>query len=184
MTWRLAKSLEVLRAQLNAAAPNRSTLSDGTLGDAAHAARVSDHNPNAAGVVTAFDGTQDPAHGADMGKIAEALRKSRDPRIKYVVYNYRMFSSYAPSWVWRSYSGDPHTSHMHISVETNYDNVKSWDIGEEREWFDMATKAELREVIREELDKALDKQRKLLAVGGSRQEYSPEKINLREILNK
>ena len=34
MGWRLAKSLEGLRAQINAAAPNRSKIADGAIGDA------------------------------------------------------------------------------------------------------------------------------------------------------
>ena len=45
MTWRLARSLETLRAQINRIAPNRSKVSDGTIGDAKHASRSSDHNP-------------------------------------------------------------------------------------------------------------------------------------------
>ena len=37
--WRIAKSLDTLLAQLNALAPHRSKLSDGSIGDAAHATR-------------------------------------------------------------------------------------------------------------------------------------------------
>ncbi len=65
MNWRLAKSLETLRSQVNAVHPNRSKESDGSIGNAEHSARESDHNPNSAGVVCAIDITPDPAGGVD-----------------------------------------------------------------------------------------------------------------------
>ena len=43
--WIVAPSLDALLAQLNALAPGRSRASDGSIGDAAHAARTSNHNP-------------------------------------------------------------------------------------------------------------------------------------------
>jgi hypothetical protein len=124
--WRAMGSLLVLRDQVNAIAPNRSTASDGLVGDAAHQATTSDHNPHyVAGVgnemVTALDLTHDPAHGFDSYRFAEVLRQHRDPRIKYVISNGRLFSSYStssrPAWTWGTYSGtDPHTNHVHTSV--------------------------------------------------------------------
>ena len=69
MSWRLARSLAVLRSQINDLSPNRSKISDGTIGNQEHASRVSDHNPNAAGVVTAMDITHDPQHGIDSEKL-------------------------------------------------------------------------------------------------------------------
>lgn len=38
MAWRLAKSLVTLREQVNALSPNRSRVSDGTIGDKTEAA--------------------------------------------------------------------------------------------------------------------------------------------------
>ena len=71
--WRVAKSLEHLRTQVNNAFPNRSKASDGTIGDISHQGRESDHNPwvvdAGIGVVTALDVTHDPAHGCDAGKL-------------------------------------------------------------------------------------------------------------------
>lgn len=134
MAWRLAKSLEVLRNQLNAAYPNRSKASDGTIGDTAHASRPSDHNPNSKGVVTAIDITHDPKNGLDCNVLAEALRNSRDPRIKYVIWNKRAFDPYnlKGNWDWQPYSGsNPHTKHLHISVKGDYDNTADWQIGGE-----------------------------------------------------
>lgn len=137
--WRLAKSLEQLRAQINQAYPSRSKVSDGTVGDIAHSARASDHNPNAAGVVCAFDCTHDSENGCDAQDLADALVVSRDERIKYLIWNKRMCSSYPahgkPAWTWRPYSGsNPHQKHIHVSVQDSkilYDSVAEWDIGVE-----------------------------------------------------
>ena len=188
MTWRVAGSLEVLLDQINKEWPSRSRISDGSIGDTAHATRTSDHNPWVpppnGGVVTARDFTHDPAHGADMAKVSETLRKSKDSRIKYVIFNGRMFSSYpagsSAPWTWRSYTGvNSHAAHMHLSVQpTGYDNTKPWDSPGEKDWFDMASKADLREVVREELED----QRKLLAVGRSQKGYDADNVNLREIM--
>lgn len=135
MTWRLAKSLETLRSQINRAAPGRSKASDGTIGDPAHAARASDHNPNKDGVVTALDITHDPAQGVDIQKLADALVASKDARIKYIICNGRIVSGSGqkqPAWQWRKYSGsNAHTRHVHISVKSSkahYDDTRDWSL--------------------------------------------------------
>ncbi|EKF17049.1 peptidoglycan-binding domain-containing protein [Nitratireductor pacificus] len=139
MTWRLARSLEVLRKQINAAAPTRSKASDGTIGDAAHASRSSDHNPwikdAGVGVVTALDVTHDPNGGVDIQKLADALIASKDPRIKYIICNGRIVSGSGqkhPAWKWRPYSGaNKHSRHVHISVKASkahYDSVQDWRV--------------------------------------------------------
>ncbi|EPF45694.1 hypothetical protein AAHW78_14750 [Klebsiella pneumoniae] len=69
MVWRVAKSLLILRDQINQYAPHRNTDSDGTIGDEHHAHTNSDHNPQVIdgniGVVTAIDITHDPQHKCD-----------------------------------------------------------------------------------------------------------------------
>lgn len=154
MAWRVAKSLDKLLAQIDAAAPKRSKVSDGAIGDAAHATRDSDHNPwvkdGAMGVVTARDFTHDPANGADMNEFTEAIRLSKDTRVKYVLWNRQMFSSYPASgyqpFMWRPYSGsNPHTKHAHVSVQPQknlYDSVKAWVIQKRKpkKWHLKATK--------------------------------------------
>lgn len=129
--WRVAKSLLHLRSQVDKLFPNRHKDNDGTIGDAAHASRSSDHNPWVDGnVVTAMDITHDPIHGFDSYKFAEELRKSRDPRIKYVISNRHIFSTQVTPWVWRPYHGsNPHDHHVHISV---LPNVKKYD--DETDW--------------------------------------------------
>lgn len=131
MAWRLARSLEKLRAQVNAKAPNRSKSSDGSVGDLAHSSRKSEHNPNAAGVVRAIDITHDPASGFDSYKFAEMLRGKADPRIYYIISNGKIAN---PGQPWRHYTGsNPHDHHVHISVAASpdlYDDARDWDIGD------------------------------------------------------
>jgi hypothetical protein len=139
MAWRLAKSLDTLRKQINSAYADRSKASDGTIGDAAHASRSSDHNPwvkdGKTGIVTAIDFTHDPAKGLDAGVLADALVASRDSRIKYVIWNRRIISGAGGTspWKWRKYAGsNPHNKHVHLSVKSrkaSYDDTSLWDIG-------------------------------------------------------
>lgn len=204
MSYRLAKSLVVLRAQIDDQWSTRSKVSDGWIGDADHASRASDHNPwvppPRGGVVTALDVTHDPDGGPDMHEVTEALRESRDPRIKYVIWDADdakgMFSSYAtsthPPFTWRPYSGpNLHTVHAHISVQPTpnlYDSTRAWNI-QGKDWFAMATKAELREVVKEQIDKAVTvlkkemaEQRTKLAVGTSQKTYNPDNVNLKKAI--
>lgn len=139
MAWRLAKSLEQLRKQVNAKWPARSKQSDGTIGNAEHSSRSSDHNPWVDGsVVTAIDITHDPKSGCDSYALAAALVASRDPRIKYIISNGKICSGSAqstPAWIWRKYTGaNKHDHHVHVSVKASkaqYDNMDPWsfDLG-------------------------------------------------------
>lgn len=142
MTYVVDWGLLRLRQQVDDAAPGRSKASDGTIGDAAHAARTSQHNPetppppgNPDNQVDALDLTHDPAHGADMGVVTEAIRLSKDRRVLYAIYNRRIFSSYASNgrlaWEWGPYDGsDPHTNHAHVSVnDQHHDETQDWKIG-------------------------------------------------------
>jgi hypothetical protein len=140
MTWRVARSLNVLLDQLNAAFPNRSTASDGSIGDANHLAEgwdLSDHNPwypkPNGGIVTARDYTHDPAHGVDIGRLSDELAASRDPRIKYIIANGLILDSrwqFNP-WKWMPYNGsNPHNHHLHLSVMDSpiCDNDAKWNL--------------------------------------------------------
>lgn len=137
MSWRVARSLDVLLNEVNAAAPSRSKVSDGTVGDLSHQARPSDHNPNSAGVVRARDITHDPRGGCDAGALAHAvvnLAKRGHPALgsgAYVIWNWRIASA-TYGWAWRSYSGsNGHTQHVHVSVSTaasGYDNTSPWGV--------------------------------------------------------
>lgn len=131
--WRVAKSLDTLLAQINAAYPNRSKAADGAIGDTAHAASVSDHNPDQYGVVRARDYTHDPDHGFDAHAMADHLIASRDPRIKYVISRGRIASATISPWVWRTYTGsNRHDHHAHVSVvaDSRADRTDPWTITE------------------------------------------------------
>ena len=116
--WSLAPCLRALFDEADRRWPNRSRISDGSIGDSAHAARASDHNPDASGDVLAGDLTDDKANGCDADLFAEHLRKSRDPRVKYVICNGKVFRSYGSSaWQWTPYTGaNAHEKHTHVSV--------------------------------------------------------------------
>jgi peptidoglycan hydrolase-like protein with peptidoglycan-binding domain len=122
VAWILAESLVRLRDQLNAFAPNRSKASDGTIGDQAHSARISDHNPRwiaGADLVTAFDATHSPQTGLDCHQLRDALIRARDSRVKYMIFDRSIVSGAGgpQPWVRRPYKGpSPHTEHLHLSV--------------------------------------------------------------------
>lgn len=142
MAWRVAKSLEKLKQQVNQKWPGRKKGSDGTIGNDEHArrGRSSDHNPwvkdGTMGVVTAMDITHDPAGGCDAGQLAETIRGTRDRRVKYIIWNRKISNSSPqsgqPAWAWRRYGGtNPHDKHVHISVKSNkaaYDSEDAWTI--------------------------------------------------------
>src|SRR5690606_33697874 len=128
-SWRLARSLEVLRDEIRALHPGTTVW---TIGDEAHLATWSDHNPNAAGVVCAIDVLADG--GLDLGWFAEQVRTSGHPAFKYVIFNRRIASK---GGGWRPYHGrNPHTSHVHVSVGVGqdgrstgpYDNTSPWGV--------------------------------------------------------
>lgn len=136
----MVQSLNVLLNEVNTKAPTRSKASDGSIGDPAHQSRQSDHNPwiveAGVGVVTARDFTHDLANGCDANDIAEKIRTSRDPRVKYIIWNRRIANSSpkgtVAAWEWRPYTGpNGHTHHVHISVKADkasYDSIASWGI--------------------------------------------------------
>jgi hypothetical protein len=143
LQWRVGKALLALRNQVDEFAPDRSKASDGTIGDQRHCGQAnapSDHCPRIRdghiGVVTAIDITHDVNNGCDAGVIAESIRADRDPRVKYIIWNRRICSSYRHAgndpWVWRNYTGsNPHTKHIHISVKGDpgsYDSQMAWNL--------------------------------------------------------
>ena len=128
MSWRLSKALIRLQQEVNTAHPDRAKQSDGTIGDTAHQARPSDHNPNAAGIVMAWDVTGGPNGAAQ--SVVDHLERTRDPRVKYAIWQRRIMAGNAgPSpWTWRPYKGsNPHDKHAHISVNSDADDP--WGYG-------------------------------------------------------
>lgn len=143
VSWRVARSLEVLLGEINAAAPNRSKVSDGSIGDAAHASRESDHNPwviyGGQGIVRARDFTHDPAGGLDCNYLATQLAAliavGGHPACRsgaYVIWNRRIFSFDRRNEGWRTYTGsNPHDHHCHLSVSLDaagFDSTAMWGV--------------------------------------------------------
>jgi hypothetical protein len=128
MSYWLSKSAETLRRQINASFPDRDKRSDGWIGDARHSATKSDHNPCVStGAVRAIDVDSDLGGAANNAYyLANQLRLlgKTDKRISYVIYNGKI-ASRIMFWKWRKYSGDPHTSHIHISFTPLGDQDKS-----------------------------------------------------------
>ncbi|EMD22928.1 hypothetical protein [Amycolatopsis azurea] len=132
--WYVANSLDILLGQVNALAPDRSRVSDGSIGDADHSARLSDHNPNdyrnGAGryQVCARDFTHDPGD-LDGQWLADRLTGRGDARLKYVIWNRRIWT---PGIGWKSYNGQNlHTHHVHVSVlaGARSDSTALWNLG-------------------------------------------------------
>jgi hypothetical protein len=140
MSWRVATSLLVLRAEIDAKWPNRDRRSDGTIGDAAHISegQASDHNPwivdGGIGVVRALDIDVDGIDAAWYSEHVRQLGAAGDHRLTdhgYVIFNRRIASG-TGGWGWRAYTGpSPHTDHVHVSVARNkagYDSTAAWGI--------------------------------------------------------
>ena len=128
---RLVAGGVTLRNQVNKRWVRRDKRSDGWLGDAAHKARVSDHNEDARGLVHALDidadlDPKDPGAAQRLANQIVAYAASGIPgsnRLKYVVFNDQIASgTYANSmWKWRG-SGFGHMHHIHVSFSTKGEN--------------------------------------------------------------
>lgn len=154
VAWRVAKSLLKLRDQWQAAHPGAAN--PGFIGDAAHASRVSDHNPwvddpaSSVNVVTAGDFYHQPSLGADAYALADALKAAKDPRVKYVISRRKIWSLARDREGWRPYDGsNPHTGHTHVSVSSAkslYDNTRPWNIGTPPPQEDIVTPEQMKEL--------------------------------------
>lgn len=108
---RLARSLRVLWATVDECWPDRSKAVDGWIGDANHAGRISDHNPDSRGIVHALDIT---SAGIDAWPLVIAC--CVHPSTRYVIFRGRIFSS-TYGFAGRTYTGqDPHHTHVHVSI--------------------------------------------------------------------
>lgn len=127
MPWYLAPSLDQLRAEVNARWPKRSKRSDGTIGDEAHSARKSDHNPNRRGSVNAIDITAD---GIVTAALIAAAKKH--PSTHYIIHNGQIMTHNKGNFKPRPYKrGNPHKTHVHISIHQTRaaeQNRRAWGI--------------------------------------------------------
>lgn len=123
----LTKGGAKLRDQINKRWPDRDKASDGWIGDRAHAARLSDHNPDRNGIVHAIDidenlGVGVLRNGRQARILADELLDyaasgvAGADRVKYVVYENQIGSGTYRSkwWQWRPGNWG-HTAHIHVS---------------------------------------------------------------------
>ncbi len=118
----LARSLVAFRDSVDRQFPNRDKASDGWIGDAAHAARSSDHNPcwtcavPYRGIVRAIDVDID---GGDPNRDlrTEILNSAiGHPAVWYVISNGKIYSR-TYDWKANDYTGaNGHFHHVHISI--------------------------------------------------------------------
>jgi len=128
----LCKAGQQLRLQVDDSYPDRDRTSDGWIGDTRHQAGVSDHNPDATGVVRAIDVDRDLSGKAKpdlMPNLADQIRlcaRAGDKRISYVIFDGKIASS-KKAWAWRPYDGiNKHNHHCHISFTQAGDNDSSF----------------------------------------------------------
>lgn len=125
--WSLAPCLIALEHEADSLAPGRSRESDGSIGDIRHQGEsFSDHNPDG-GYVHALDLTHDPAGGFDAHAHARAVADRRDPRVKYIISQGRIWD---PVRGWHAYVGtNRHDHHAHWSVlhtQNARNNLQRW----------------------------------------------------------
>jgi hypothetical protein len=143
----LIPSLKTLFAEFDRIAPSRSHASDGDIGDTAHQAEVSDHNDDEIGKVPIHDADHiHEVHAIDvdntlresdltMEKCVQFLlarcRSGAEKRLRYIIYNRRIWSA-SSGWVQKKYTGaSPHTEHAHFSgsYETAHEaSTASWHL--------------------------------------------------------
>jgi hypothetical protein len=135
--WRNCRASITLADEINRRWPGRDRASDGTVGDAAHATRTSDHNPwvvvDGVGVVRARDIDKDGIDAPWLVEHLRALGAAGDPRLTgggYIIFNRRITR---PDFTgWREYTGsNPHTSHAHVSFSRDragFDSAAPWAI--------------------------------------------------------
>lgn len=135
--WTLIPCLVRLRAEFDDIAPGRGRESDGTVGDTAHAGGgVSDHLPDedfprlrdkdadSRNEVHAIDVDADlRTPGLTMEQavqhLLERCRSGAETRLRYVIYNRRIWEA-SNGWRQRAYDGpNPHDKHAHFSASYN-----------------------------------------------------------------
>jgi hypothetical protein len=148
--WILIACLRALFAEFDRIAPSRDHASDGSIGDTAHQEEVSDHNADEVGSVPIHDADHvNEVHAIDvdnnlragdltMERVVQFLlarcRSGAEKRLRYIIYNRRIWSA-SSGWVQKTYTGaSPHTEHAHFSAsyETALEaSTASWGLVEE-----------------------------------------------------
>lgn len=125
MTWYLNAFLTSYRKAVDQQFPKRGRKSDGTIGDQAHAARTSEHNPDKDGSVDAWDlDTNLLGSAVETGTAAEqaAMRKlladfHLQPQSQLWIYQGKIANRDVGNWKVRNYTGaNRHDKHAHLQT--------------------------------------------------------------------
>jgi hypothetical protein len=141
VAWRLNPALTNFRSAVNDKFPNRDKASDGTIGDPAHQATDSDHNPDPNGSVDAWDMDTDLRSKNDASEIENLKRVFENhPSSRYWIHNGQS-ASRSNEWKRITYTGkNPHKSHIHWNTREGFENSTApWVLDEE---LDMAVTAQ------------------------------------------
>lgn len=151
-TWVNIPASNSLKNEFNEGFPARSTASDGTIGDPAHAETSSNHNPDETGRTPREDSdTINEVHARDVDKdlnksgwtmsravgiILERCRSGAEKRLYEIIWDRHIYTE-TYDWRERDYDGpNPHTEHAHFSFKygsgsgtSNPENITSpWGI--------------------------------------------------------
>jgi hypothetical protein len=130
--WILIPCLKALFAEFDKIAPSRDHASDGSIGDTVHQDEVSDHNGDEVGKVPIHDADHvNEVHAIDVDNtlnesdltmemaiqfLLGRCRSGAEKRLRYMIYNRRIWSA-SSGWVQKTYTGaSPHTEHAHFSA--------------------------------------------------------------------
>lgn len=133
-SYTIAPAVRSVLTQATIYIPGRDKQSDGLLGDASHAARKSDHNPDWStpeGWVRACDLTHNPEKGLDAHLWVRWYLLSGLPgveRIQYVISKDEIWNRDRKNEGFREYTGaNEHMHHCHISIRKGFEkDVRSW----------------------------------------------------------
>jgi hypothetical protein len=129
MKPKLSKAAIQLREQFDDSYADRDRSSDGWIGDTRHAARPSDHNPDAEGWVRAIDIDRDLSGKAKPDLMPDLVDQIRllcksgiEKRISYIIFDGFIYSAKF-RFIKRKYTGaNKHTKHAHFSFKKTADN--------------------------------------------------------------
>lgn len=150
--WIVVPCLLKLREEFNEIAPNRPKGADGTIGDEAHADRVSDHNPDETGAVPIRDVDKtNEVHALDITTfdgldeivmyILALCREGKEKRLRYIIWRGYIYHV-NDGWKRATYDGsDKHFGHAHFSA--SYETVREADTSS---WFMEAFEMDAKEV--------------------------------------
>jgi hypothetical protein len=180
----LIPCLRCLFDEFDLIAPSRDHASDGDIGNTAHQAEVSDHNDDEVGKVPIHDADHiHEIHAIDvdnnlnesdltMEKCVQFLlgrcRSGAEKRLRYIIYNRRIWSA-SSGWVQKTYTGaSPHTEHAHFSAsyETKLEaSTASWHLEDipvsltaaDKAWMTATIKAQAIAAVQDQLDEIANK---------------------------